>query len=84
MALLDLIERKPSLEVYLRAQRLLREHAANPLNYTPDELRQIRAVAVLEHIGSGEAQALLKKLAGGTPALLTAEALASLERLRSR
>ncbi len=82
MALRDLLERKPSLEVHHRVTRLLQRYAPRAIRYTPDELRQIRAVAVLEHIGSGEAQALLKKLAGGAPSLLTAEARASLERLR--
>jgi WD40 repeat protein len=81
-ALRDLLRRKPSLEGYLRAERLLEQ--AGPLVYSAEELRAIRAVAVLEQIGTAEASALLKTLASGGPAVLTHEARAALARLKSR
>ncbi|HMC90680.1 MAG TPA: hypothetical protein VKI17_14080 [Gemmataceae bacterium] len=47
-----------------------------------DSLRAMRAVEVLEHIGSPEAKQILEALAqGATEARLTQEARASLERL---
>jgi WD40 repeat protein len=50
-----------------------------------DELRNRRAVEVLEHIGSADAQRLLRSLASGFPdARLTVEAKASLARLEMR
>jgi WD40 repeat protein len=82
-ALLDLLHRKPSLEVHQRVERLLKQHS-RPVKYTPEELRHIRAVAVLEQIGGPEALALLKKLAAGAPAVLTREARAALKRLQGR
>jgi WD40 repeat protein len=49
------------------------------------ELQQLRAVEVLEHIGTKEACALLEDLAKGIPeARLTQEAKASLARLKKR
>jgi hypothetical protein len=52
----------------------------------PDEaVRQLRAVAVLERIGSDDARALLRTLADGAEgASLTQEAKASLARLAKR
>jgi WD40 repeat protein len=48
----------------------------------PEEIRGIRAVEVLEHIGNADARQVLEKLAAGAPeAWLTQEAKASLERL---
>jgi len=48
---------------------------------TPEVLRQLRAVEVLERIGSTEARKVMQALAGGTPAaLLTREARAALGR----
>ena len=50
-----------------------------------DGVRVVRAVAVLERIGSGEVRAVLKTPADGPPgAVSTREAKAALERLRSR
>jgi hypothetical protein len=47
----------------------------------PETLRMLRAVAVLEHAASPEAQAALQALAKGTPeARLTQEAKAALAR----
>jgi WD40 repeat protein len=83
-ALRDLRERSPAAEVRARARRLLRPYEHRPLPLSPDALRTVRAVAVLERVASAEALALLKKLASGAPALLTAEARAALARLRGR
>jgi hypothetical protein len=68
----------PSLEVRVRAQRLLDKVEG----VTPLKLQEIRAVAVLEYIGTGAAKEVLEVLAEGAPgAQLTLEAKASLERL---
>ncbi len=73
---------KPSLEVRRRLEQLLakREETVWP----PGQLRTLRAIEVLEHIGSVEAQQVLHALAKGAPARLTQEAKASLERLAKR
>jgi hypothetical protein len=71
---------KPEPEVRQRAERLLEKLQSQPLG--PDRLRTVRAVELLETIGSPEARLLLAALAqGGAGALLTDEAKASLERL---
>jgi hypothetical protein len=49
-----------------------------------EELRGVRAVEALEHIGTAEAREVLQTLADGAPARLTREAKASLERLAKR
>ena len=73
---------QPSLEFRKRATALLesieRQNAA-------DWLRELRALEVLENIGTTEARALLADLAKGVPeARLTQEAKASLARLAKR
>jgi len=69
---------KPSLEVRQRIERLLS-------SIEPQHLRALRAVEVLEHIGSSEAKQVLRILAkGAEDAALTKEAKASLERLDMR
>jgi WD40 repeat protein len=72
---------KPKLEVRRRLERRLA-----PLEgWSPNRLRQLRAVEALEYAGSNEAKRLLEELAGGAPdAWLTREAKASRERLKSR
>ncbi len=70
----------PSVELRRRAERLLAK-LEGPLTH-PEQLRAIRVVEVLEHIGSAEARALLTTLAQGAPqARLTREAKHALERL---
>jgi hypothetical protein len=72
------LARKPSAEVRRRAERLL-------LAWSAGRRRGVRAVEVLEHIGTGGAKKLLKGLAKGAPdSYLTREAGAALERLTRR
>src|SRR5262249_35934398 len=71
-----------SAEVRKRVNRILERRwgAALP----SEQLRQARAVAVLERIGDGESKDLLKKWAGGPAgALLTTEAAAAWKRLEA-
>jgi RNA polymerase sigma factor (sigma-70 family) len=72
-----------SLEVRQRLERLLKRLDEKAL---PGEiLRDIRAVEVLEYLGTAETRALLRDLAGGAPgARLTREARAALQRLGQR
>jgi len=70
-------------EVRARAQMLL-EAVDDPRQRSGQALRQLRAVYVLERIGSAEARALLAALAQGAPAAtLTRRAAATLRRLDS-
>ncbi len=78
-ALRQALKQKPSLEVRRRVERLLNTLAQNQ---SPERLRGLRAIEVLENIGTPEARRSLKELAGGVPvARLTREAKAALKRL---
>jgi hypothetical protein len=82
-ALQNVLQGKPALEVRQRVEQLL-EKLHGPIT-NPEQLRMIRAVEVLEHIGTPEAKQVLRSLAKGAPeARLTKEAMASLERLAKR
>jgi WD40 repeat protein len=82
-ALNEALKKKPSLEVRRRLETLLEELERRILS--PDELHVLRALEVLEHFNSPEAQKLLQVLAKGAPqARLTREAGASLDRLARR
>jgi RNA polymerase sigma factor (sigma-70 family) len=73
---------KPSAEQRLRIKELLQE--ADPAHF-PELLRELRAVEVLERVGTAEARQVLQTLAGGAgDARLTREAKASLGRMRAR
>jgi hypothetical protein len=62
----------------------LRDRIPHP-ETRPEQLRDLRAIEVLEHIQGAEARSLLRELTKGTPeARLTQEAKASLERLAKR
>lgn len=79
-----LAEETNSLEVRRRIERVLEKLDKSAIP-SPEELRYIRAVQVLELIGAPEAKELLKSLANGTEgARKTMEAKASLERLTRR
>jgi hypothetical protein len=77
------LEQEPSVEFRRRAEKLL-----DPMvefSISPEALRQVRALHVLEQIDSLESWGLLKKLAAGAPeARLTREARAALQRLERR
>ncbi len=82
-ALRQLLERTPSLELRRRAEQIL-EKLDGPFT-SPDRLRAIRGVEVLEHIGTPEAQRVLAELARGMPGTdLTEGAKAALARLKKR
>jgi RNA polymerase sigma factor (sigma-70 family) len=71
-----------SAEVRDRVRRLLQQQRGAAI--TPEQLRQIRGVMILELIGNGESNNLLKKWAGGPEgALLTMEATVALKRLEA-
>ena len=73
----------PPLEAKRRMQELLDE-IRRPVT-TPDKLQTLRAIEVLEHIGSPNAKEVLRTLAAGAPeARVTREAKASLDRLAKR
>jgi WD40 repeat protein len=79
------IVNNPSAEMRKRLQTLLDRLEQNPVRLSADEVRHVRAVWVLEQIGSAEAQSLLKDLANGEPeARITRDAKASLQRLVRR
>jgi WD40 repeat protein len=73
------LTKKPSAEARRRIKELL-DAMDGPAN--GDRLRLLRALEVLESVGTPEARRVLKRLAGGEPsALLTREAKAALARL---
>src|SRR5262249_43513814 len=77
------LQARPSLEVSRRIKALLEDMtSARP---PAGQLRAIRAVEVLERIGSREAVSFLRELAGGAEgAPLTGHAREALERLQRR
>jgi WD40 repeat protein len=72
---------KITLEMRVRLEKIMND--IQGMKLLPEELRQHRAVAVLEQIRSKEARQLLEELARGSPgAALTEEAQAALARLK--
>jgi hypothetical protein len=81
-ALRDFLKKKGSAEVTERVHSLLRGLVRVS---SPDALRHLRAMQVLETIGSADAHAILKSLAAGAAtARERQEATAALERLSER
>jgi hypothetical protein len=77
------LEHPRSPEVRRQVANLLEEQVEGPL--TLDRLRDLRALEVLEHVGTPEAQRLLFAIAQGAPeAHLTQEARFALKRLAVR
>jgi RNA polymerase sigma factor (sigma-70 family) len=82
-ALREALQGKLTLEARRRVEELLDK--VKPLADSPEGLRSLRAVEVLEHIGTPEAREVLQTLANGaSEARLTREAKASLKRLAKR
>ena len=82
-ALHQMLQGAPSLEVRRRGELLLDHLTGVPP--TPEQLRELRALEVLERLASPEARAVLQALAHGAPeAALTQEARAALWRLDRR
>src|SRR5262249_18630452 len=74
------LSNRPSLDVSKRLGQLLER--MDPVAVPPTWLRLVRAIEVLEHCGTEEANQALKKLSEGMPASrLTQEAAASLRRV---
>jgi WD40 repeat protein len=74
---------KPSLEMRHRLEKILKK--LDTLPWDEEIMRSLRAVQVLEQIGTPEALQVLEALAAGTPgAGLTKEARAALDRLKNR
>jgi hypothetical protein len=72
------LDGKPALEIRRRVQQLLNQSR----DWTPERLREHRAIQALEHIGTPAGRQLLETLAQGAPeARLTDEAKAALRRL---
>ncbi len=83
-ALRRTLESKPTLEMRRRIQGILDEVADRRAHPSPEQLRQLRAVEVLERIGTPEARTLLESLAkGAAGARLTREAKDTLRRLQA-
>jgi hypothetical protein len=79
------LEQKPSVEARRRLEALLEKQSREWQNPSSERLRTLRAVEVLEHIGTPEARQVLETLAKGAPeARLTQEAAESLQRLSRR
>jgi WD40 repeat protein len=89
-ALRDALRNNPPLEVRRRVERLLESLKGRPsspeqVRHLREQLQHLRAIRVLEHIGSAAARGTLEELAkGDAQAWLTVEARASLVRLALR
>src|SRR5438067_2406183 len=70
-ALLEVVKNPPSLEVKRRAEAVVRKlqetRTKGPWTVSGEALRNVRAVEVLERIGSAEAADVLTRLAKGSP-----------------
>ncbi len=77
------LEDKPGLEARYRIEKLL--ESIEQGSHGPEYARSLRAVEILERIGSPEARRSLEALSkGAADADLTLEAKAALERLKKR
>lgn len=74
------LENRPSLEMRRRLESVLAESKRPPA----EALRTLRAITLLERIGTPEARRILERLAGGAAAPETHAAQAALQRLYHR
>ncbi len=81
-ALRETLAGKPSAEARGRCERLL--EAIRKGTPDADGLRRLRAVGVLERLGTAEARTVLKALADGAPGRISREAKLGLDRLDRR
>lgn len=83
-ALRKTLNGKPSLETRRRLETLINNIWCQA-ELTPESLRQLRAIQVLEQIGSSQARQILSSLARGAPAApATRDATAAVARLELR
>jgi HEAT repeat protein len=81
-ALRKALANRPSPEMRRRIEQILETHKRERLHPPSEQLRQARAVEVLEQIGNPAARKLLEALSRGAPkATLTRDAEGALERL---
>jgi len=81
-AIVEFLAGKPSVEVRRRLEQLSESF---DVCKSPEKLRSLRAIELLERVGTQNAQRLLKSLSQGAPeARLTQDAKASLSRLANR
>ena len=80
--LVKAVSQSTSMESRRRAERLLEKlHSSGPAG---DTLRGLRALEVLERIGTSDARTLMQTLASGAPdAKLTVEAQTALKRMKT-
>ncbi|GIW78204.1 MAG: hypothetical protein KatS3mg105_0011 [Gemmatales bacterium] len=84
-ALQQTLSKTRSLEVLRRIERILEKQKAPEITWPQQRLRVLRAIDVLEKIGTLEARQVLDRLAKGAPEVaLMNEAKASLKRLSER
>jgi WD40 repeat protein len=81
-ALRRALKNGPPLEVSRRIETLLERLERGPL--PPETMRALRAIEVLEHVGTLETRRCLEALAKGTEARQTRDAKAALDRLARR
>jgi len=82
-ALAKAIEGKPALEVKKRLEGIIAR--IDQQRVPPGQIRVLRALEVLERIGTTEARSILEKMAqGANDASLTLEARDALERVKAR
>jgi hypothetical protein len=82
-ALFAALAAKPDLATRNRIEEVLQFTGEFPI--PPDELRRIRAIQLLEQIGTPRAEAILEKIAASQPPITAgSDAKAALERLRQR
>ncbi len=84
-ALRQALEGQPALEKRRRLEQLIDKQQREKWSPSPERLRTLRSVEVLERIGNADARSMLKTLAGGAPgAWLTEDAKSSLDRVSRR